>query len=67
MKKAFKFLGRLIWVILKVIYFPIYLVFFIAYKVIRLALAFIFCGLLEFRYAKDVFKSLFEKPIDYEK
>lgn len=63
MKKLFKFL----WALLRILYFPIYLVFFIFYKVLRLLLAFAFAGLLEFKLAKDTIKFLFIKPTDYEK
>lgn len=58
MKKLFKIL----WNILGVLYFPVYAVFFVWYKITRLLMAFAYLGMLEFDRAKDLFKYTFKNP-----
>lgn len=58
MKKIAKF----IWTVLRILYFPIYVISFIAHKIARLLLALTYAGMLETQLAKDTFKFVFTKP-----
>lgn len=57
MKKLF----RILWNILGIIYYPVYLVFCIYYRLVRILLAIAYFGMLDFKMAKDVIKYTFKK------
>lgn len=55
MKKVIKF----IWLLLGVLYFPVYLAFWLFHKIARLLLAISYFGMFEKQIGKDVLLSLF--------
>ena len=55
MKKVIKF----IWLLLGVLYFPVYLVFWLFHKIARLLLAISYFGMFEKQIGKDILLSLF--------
>ncbi len=55
MKKVIKF----IWLLLGVLYFPVYLAFWLFHKIARLLLAISYFGMLEKQIGKDIISSLF--------
>lgn len=55
MKKVIKF----IWLLLGVLYFPVYLAFWIFHKIARLLLAISYFGMFEKQIGKDILLSLF--------
>lgn len=55
MKKIIKF----IWLLLGVLYFPVYLAFWLFHKIARLLLAVSYFGMFEKQIGKDIILSLF--------
>lgn len=55
MKKVIKF----IWLLLGVLYFPVYLAFWLFHKIARLLLAISYFGMFEKQVGKDIISSLF--------
>lgn len=55
MKKIIKF----IWLLLGVLYFPVYLAFWLFHKIARLLLAISYFGMFEKQIGKDILLSLF--------
>jgi hypothetical protein len=55
MKKVIKF----IWLLLGVLYFPVYLAFWLFHKIARLLLAISYFGMFEKQIGKDIILSLF--------
>lgn len=55
MKKVIKF----IWLLLGVLYFPVYLAFWLFHKIARLLLAVSYFGMFEKQIGKDIILSLF--------
>lgn len=55
MKKIIKF----IWLLLGVLYFPVYLAFWLFHKIARLLLAISYFGMFEKQIGKDIILSLF--------
>lgn len=55
MKKVIKF----IWLLLGVLYFPVYLAFWLFHKIARLLLAISYFGMFEKQIGKDILLSLF--------
>lgn len=49
------------WTIFGYIYMPVYFIFWILLKFVRIILAIIHLGLLDFRVSKDIIKNLFIK------
>ena len=50
---------KIIWKALGFIYLPVYATFWLLLRVVRIMLAIAYCGLLEFRKAKDIIKYMF--------
>ena len=55
MKKIIKF----IWLLLGVLYFPVYLAFWLFHKIARLLLAISYFGMLEKQVGKDILLNIF--------
>lgn len=55
MKKIIKF----IWLLLGILYFPVYLAFWLFHKIARLLLAISYFGMFEKQVGKDIISSLF--------
>lgn len=55
MKKTVKF----IWLLLGVLYFPVYIVSWLLHKIARLILAISYFGMLEKQVGKDIISNLF--------
>lgn len=55
MKKIIKY----IWLLLGVLYFPVYLAFWLFHKIVRLLLAISYFGMFEKQVGKDIISSLF--------
>lgn len=49
------------WTIFGYVYMPVYFIFWILLKLVRILLAFIHLGLLDFKVSKDIIKNLFVK------
>lgn len=58
-KRIVKYMGKLLWSLLGIIYYPIYVLCWILHIVARFMLAISYFGLLDRQRAKNVFKSLF--------
>lgn len=52
---------KTLWNIVGALYFPIYILAWLLHKIAKLILSISYLGLLQPRYAKDVFKSIFVK------
>ena len=59
LKRIAKYIGKLLWGLLGIIYYPIYVLCWILHIVARFMLAISYFGLLDRQRAKNVFKSLF--------
>ena len=60
MKKFWKSFKKVIWVILGIIYYPIYASAWLLHKVARLALAIAYFFMFQRRMAKDIIINLFK-------
>lgn len=49
------------WTIFGYVYIPVYFIFWILLKLVRIILAIVHLGLLDFRVSKDIVKNLFAK------
>ena len=58
-KRIVKYIGKLLWSLLGIIYYPIYVLCWILHIVARFLLAISYFGLLDRQRAENVFKSLF--------
>ena len=59
MKKFWKSFKKVIWVILGIIYYPIYMLAWLLHKVARLTLAIAYFFMFQRRMAKDIIVNLF--------
>ena len=59
LKQIIKYLGKLLWGLLGIIYYPIYVLCWVLHIMARFLLAILYFGLLDGQRAKNVFKSLF--------
>ena len=59
MKAKLNKAAKALWTIFGYVYMPVYFIFWILLKLVRVLLAIVHLGLLDFRVSKDIIKNLF--------